>query len=63
MKNQSVNLLKNWSDKVMLGKYELKNRIVLAALTRQRCDIENGIANQVNTKYYTQRSGAGLLIT
>lgn len=44
-KNQTLNLLKKWSDKVMLGKYQLKNRIVLAAMTRQRCDIENGIAN------------------
>jgi N-ethylmaleimide reductase len=59
----SHNLLKNWSDKVQLGKYQLKNRVVLSALTRQRCEIGEGIANDVLTKYYTQRSGAGLLIT
>ena len=34
---------KNWSDEVKLGEYTLKNRIVLSALTRQRCDPEKGI--------------------
>jgi N-ethylmaleimide reductase len=62
-KTQAQNLLKNWSDKVFLGKYELKNRIVLSALTRQRCEIGVGIPNDVMAKYYAQRSGAGLLLT
>jgi N-ethylmaleimide reductase len=62
-KNQAKNLLKNWNDKILLGKYELKNRIVLSALTRQRCDIGVGIPNDVMVKYYVQRSGAGLLLT
>ena len=62
-KNQAQSLLKNWSDKVHLGKYELKNRVVLSALTRQRCDIGVGIPNDVMVKYYAQRSGAGLLLT
>ena len=63
VKGQAQNLLKNWSDKVLLGKYELKNRVVLSALTRQRCDIGVGIPNDIMTKYYAQRSGAGLLLT
>jgi len=62
-KGQAQNLLKNWSDKVLLGKYELKNRIALSALTRTRCDIGVGIPNDIMTKYYSQRSGAGLILT
>ncbi len=60
---KSKNLIKSWSDKVQLGKYQLKNRIVLSALTRQRCDNESGVPNDILTKYYSQRSGAGLLLT
>lgn len=34
---------KNWGDHLMLGDIELKSRVCLAALTRQRCDPNNGI--------------------
>ena len=63
LKGQAQSLLKNWSDQVALGKYQLKNRVVLLALTRQRCDIGIGIPNDLMAKYYSQRAGAGLLIT
>lgn len=59
----SQNILKSWADQVPLGKYLLKNRIVLSALTRQRCDIGVGIPNDLLVKYYGQRSGAGLVLT
>lgn len=59
---KSKHLIKSWSDKVNLGKYQLKNRIVLSALTRQRCN-DSGVPNDILTKYYSQRSGAGLLLT
>ncbi len=63
VKSSAQNILKNWSDQVNLGKYLLKNRIVLSALTRQRCDIGVGIPNDIMAKYYAQRSGAGLVLT
>ena len=45
----------------LLGKAELKNRIVMAPMTRSRA-IGN-IPNDLNATYYGQRSGAGLIIT
>jgi N-ethylmaleimide reductase len=41
---------------------ELKNRVVLAPLTRARAG-EERMANDLMAEYYSQRSGAGLLIT
>ena len=60
---KSQYIIKSWADQVPLGKYLLKNRIVLSALTRQRCDIGVGIPNDLLVKYYGQRSGAGLIFT
>jgi N-ethylmaleimide reductase len=45
----------------ILGKTELKNRIVMAPMTRSRA-IGN-IPNELMSVYYSQRSGAGLIIT
>jgi N-ethylmaleimide reductase len=42
---------------------ELQNRIVLAPMTRGRCDPGTDIPNDVMVEYYTQRASAGLLIT
>lgn len=42
---------------------ELQNRIVLAPMTRARCDPGTDIPNDVMVEYYTQRASAGLLIT
>jgi len=44
-----------------LGQIELKNRIVMAPMTRSRA-IGN-IPNQLMADYYEQRAGAGLIIT
>lgn len=33
----------NWSDPLQLGDFPLKNRVFMAALTRERCDPKNGI--------------------
>jgi N-ethylmaleimide reductase len=44
-----------------LGKAELKNHIVMSPMTRSRA-IGN-IPNDLIAKYYSQRSGAGLIIT
>lgn len=45
-----------------LGDLPLKNRIVLAPLTRSRAG-EERMANALMAEYYTQRASAGLLIT
>lgn len=45
-----------------LGDLTLKNRIVLAPMTRARAGADR-TANALMAEYYTQRSGAGLLIT
>ena len=45
-----------------LGGLTLKNRVVMAPLTRGRAGKEN-IANELMAEYYAQRASAGLLIT
>jgi N-ethylmaleimide reductase len=42
---------------------ELSNRIVLAPMTRARCDPGTDVPNEIMVEYYTQRASAGLLIT
>ena len=47
----------------VLGEMELKNRVVMSALTRSRTDNEGKVPNDLNVEYYTQRASAGLIIT
>eukprot|EP01031_Cornospumella_fuschlensis_P036181 gene36181-43884_t len=47
---------------VRLGSLELANRVVMAPLTRGRAGISR-VPNEYMKEYYTQRSGAGLIIT
>lgn len=44
-----------------LGEYELKNRMIMAPLTRGRSDL-GGIPNGLMAEYYAQRATAGLII-
>lgn len=55
---ESPNLLSPFS----MGELNLKNRVVLAPLTRGRAGVER-IPNEIMAEYYRQRAGAGLLIT
>lgn len=48
-------LTKPWS----LGNLKLKNRVVMASLTRNR----NIVPDQINVDYYEQRAGAGLILS
>lgn len=48
-------------DQYQLKKLVLKNRIVMAPMTRSRS--AGGIPNDLNALYYSQRSEAGLIIT
>jgi len=47
---------------VQLGKFNLKNKMVMAAMTRSRADV-NGIIGDLTVEYYTQRANAGLILT
>jgi 2,4-dienoyl-CoA reductase-like NADH-dependent reductase (Old Yellow Enzyme family) len=51
----------NIFEKASIGSLQLKNRISMAPMTRARN--ADGIPNDENALYYTQRSGAGLIIT
>ena len=45
-----------------LGDLVLKNRIVMAPMTRGRSGTER-LANEINARYYAQRSSAGLIVS
>jgi N-ethylmaleimide reductase len=45
------------------GAIELKNRIVMAPLTRNRARAEDDAPYELHAKYYAQRAGAGLIIS
>ena len=46
-----------------LGSITLKNRMVMAPLTRSRAPKDSGAPQQLNATYYAQRATAGLIIT
>ena len=47
---------------VTLGDLELRNRIVMAPLTRSRSSQPGDVPNAMNAEYYRQRANAGLII-
>lgn len=47
---------------IKLGAINLKNRMVMAPLTRNRAG-ESGVPQDMNVTYYAQRASAGLIIT
>lgn len=47
---------------VQAGSLILKNRMVMAAMTRSRAD-RNGLVGDLTVTYYTQRAGAGLILS
>lgn len=50
-------------ESITLGAVELKNRVVMAPMTRCRADNEHRAPVQKHIDYYTQRAGAGLIIS
>ncbi|TCJ29998.1 N-ethylmaleimide reductase [Nocardioides jejuensis] len=46
-----------------VGAVELPHRVVMAPLTRMRATQPGDVPNELMAEYYTQRAGAGLLIT
>ena len=49
--------------KFTAGGIAMSNRIVMAPLTRNRADDEDGTVSDLHVEYYRQRAGAGLIIT
>jgi len=47
---------------IQLGSYELRNRIVMAPLTRNRAG-QRQVPQAMNVRYYQQRASAGLIIS
>jgi N-ethylmaleimide reductase len=45
-----------------LGPYELRNRVVMAPMTRSRAG-EGGVPTELMAEYYAQRAGAGLIVS
>lgn len=50
------------SSPLKIGDFEIKNRLVMAPLTRSRSG-EDRIPNDLMLEYYQQRAGAGLILT
>lgn len=49
-------------DPITLGSITLKNRCVLAPMTRERCSTD-GVPTEMHADYFAQRAGAGLIVT
>ncbi|MDX5420573.1 MAG: alkene reductase [Hymenobacteraceae bacterium] len=47
---------------IKLNDLELKNRVIMAPMTRSRAANEGNVPNDLMVTYYTQRAGAGLII-
>lgn len=48
---------------VRLGALQLRNRVVMAPLTRCRADNSDAVPTEMMVRYYAQRAGAGLIIS
>ncbi len=48
---------------VRLGALELKNRVIMAPLTRCRCDNPGYVPTAMMARYYAQRASAGLIVS
>ena len=48
-------------DPLTVGNYELKNRVVMAPLTRMRADAD-GVPTDIMVEHYAQRASAGLVV-
>lgn len=46
-----------------IGRHTLRNRIVMAPMTRSRADDITGVPSPLTVEYYGQRAGSGLIIT
>lgn len=54
---------RKWTDQVQVGDMLSKNRVMMCALTRCRCDPNLNIPTEMVAEYYEQRAGAGIILT
>ncbi|MCM4155895.1 alkene reductase [Gramella sp. AN32] len=59
MKSENQPLLQSFQ----LGDIELKNRVIMAPMTRNRANNDGNTPTDLHVEYYRQRAGAGLIIT
>jgi N-ethylmaleimide reductase len=50
-------------DPTRIGRYTLRNRLVMAPMTRSRADETSGVPSDLAVQYYAQRAQAGLIVT
>lgn len=50
------------NETVRIGRYTLRNRLVMAPMTRSRADDTTGVPSALAAQYYAQRADAGLII-
>ncbi|MGH8782019.1 alkene reductase [Paraburkholderia sp.] len=48
---------------VRIGRHTLRNRLVMAPMTRSRADDTTGVPSALAAQYYAQRANAGLIVT
>lgn len=48
---------------IQIGDLTLKNRVIMAPMTRNRADNDDEAATDLHADYYSQRAGAGLIIS
>lgn len=46
-----------------MGDLELPNRMVMAAMTRNRCNPNDSVPHDLHVEYYSARATAGLMFT
>lgn len=46
-----------------MGGLQLKNRVIMAPMTRSRADNDGNVPTEMHVEYYRQRASAGLIIT
>lgn len=51
------------STAVQIGPYTLRNRLVMAPMTRSRANDADGVQSELAISYYRQRASAGLIVT
>jgi N-ethylmaleimide reductase len=51
------------NETVRVGRYTLRNRLVMAPMTRSRADDSTGVPSPLVAQYYAQRADAGLIVT
>ncbi|WP_133646838.1 alkene reductase [Paraburkholderia flava] len=51
------------NETVRIGQHTLRNRLVMAPMTRSRADDKTGVPSPLTEQYYAQRANAGLIVT